>query len=82
MGEKAERILFLGRPGRKHWVVELEQQYTRRELAVLLTAFRNCLVQPETPAVPGQRGQGVTGISIDRIVGPGYVMEVLSTGSI
>ena len=77
MESKREKIMFLATPGRRHWVVELDQDYTRQELAVLLTAFRRSLVSADAKTRRGRRGSGLPGAGIGRIVGPGYVIEML-----
>ncbi|MBP9732948.1 MAG: hypothetical protein KBD07_01080 [Candidatus Omnitrophica bacterium] len=79
MREKKQKVLFMMTPGRKHLVVEFDEDYDQRELNVLLRAFRKKLLAGE-PAAGGSKGSGVAGRGrnqVDRIVGPGFVIEML-----
>lgn len=81
MSEKKQKVLFLMTPGRKHLVVELDETYGRRELNVLLKAFRKKLLAggpPDGSEAKSGRGAGSNG-SYDRIVGPGFVIEMLGS---
>lgn len=71
-GEKVlgERVLLMA-PERRRLLVELEEPYDRRDLEVLLKAFRKRLVDGG-----GKRGSVMMG-PVDRIVGPGFVIEML-----
>lgn len=79
MREKKQKVLFMMTPGRRHLVVEFDEDYNQRELNVLLKAFRKRLLAGE-PAAGGSKGGGVQGQGrdgVDRIVGPGFVIEML-----
>lgn len=70
---RKEKVLFLVAPGRRHLLVELEEPYNRKELAVLLAAFRRRLTDDDDDA-----GNGRTASEpVDRIVGPGFVIDLL-----
>ncbi len=68
--DRKEKVLFLVAPGRRHLIVELDEPYNRKELAVLLAAFRRRLTDDE--------GHGAKAAApVDRIVGPGFVIDML-----
>lgn len=73
MRGKKEKVLFMLTPGRRHLVVEMDEAYSRRELEVLLKAFRKRLLS----GVGGSAGGGRSPGKVDRIVGPGFVIEML-----
>jgi hypothetical protein len=72
LAEKAggERVLLMA-PERRRLLVELEEPYDRRDLEVLLKAFRKRLVDGG-----GKQGSAMME-PVDRIVGPGFVIEML-----
>lgn len=71
MESKKEKVLFLVDPGQKHLIVELDESYNRKELAVLLSAFRKRLT------AEGGRSGKTPVKAVNRIVGPGFVIEML-----
>jgi hypothetical protein len=66
--KKHEKVLLMA-PERRHLVVELEEPYNRRDLEVLLKAFRQRLMDGG--------GSAAERTGVDRIVGPGFVIEML-----
>ena len=80
MGSKQDKVLFLMTPDRRHLVVELDQKYNQRELEILLTAFRKRLLRDDSET--GSKAKSTSRLprraaAVNRIVGSGFVIEVL-----
>ncbi len=71
--KKHEKVLLMT-PERRHLVVELEEPYNRKDLEVLLKAFRKRLMD----GGGGGARRAVVVNEVDRIVGPGFVIEMLN----
>jgi hypothetical protein len=77
MDSENEKILFLGTAAQRHAILHSDQKYTRHELAVLLAAFRKSLVAADPRKKRRTQDPPLTGLSVDRIIAPGYIIDRL-----